>query len=155
MIVYLRLATWAGITPGAQHHYGYLEPSGSLSDIKLVKPLTVADARRLNRQSRAAGFRGRFKPGSPTGKFNSREAVIAFAIERWRDLLPDHQHLVLGDRSAAEPCPLLDSRSAETEELRAEVDSLVRRYHHAAGWREKLSIYNRWAQLLGGQQYEE
>jgi len=111
-IVWLKITSFVGISPGAVHIYGELFRDGNFDGVDLTRTLTVAAARKLNKwyrqQSGGAGSGFTYRAGGTTTGFENEEEVVALAITTYKDHLPGAEVLIKGHQAFADPQPVLD-----------------------------------------------
>ena len=150
MIVYLIVSSWAGVSPGAFHVYGYLRDDDLDSKVELTYAMTPAQAAHFNKDE--PGRRRAYKAGNESSRFMSYDNLEQLAIKVYRTHFPGATILMRGKPSACGPKKVLDG----PEPLKTEGNALWRRaealhwYNLRSNWQEMDDISDEWDQLLRG-----
>lgn len=120
-VIFLKITSYIGISPGASHFYGELIPQDRSDSVNLRYVLSERRATRINRDIKhnSPGDYDLMKvyPGQFYGGFYSEEEIIRLAKREWRDRFPEAEMLVLGDRSSAEPQLVLEGPKKDKETI--------------------------------------
>lgn len=141
-IVFLQITEWRGAWYSGDHCYGKLVNEGDSVDVEYT--LTAADARGLNR----ADHRATYKEGSISGRFMSREKLIARALEIWQEKFPQATYLLAGWFIYADPQPVLAGPCKD--ELNTLYDRAEQIGWYDGGHKEEMyQIDKEWNDILG------
>lgn len=110
--VLLEITSFRGVSIGAQHFYGRLrryEAKKSI-DVELRKKLSAKEARVLTKLDRSAmdWFKGSYKPGDLSDRFDSIIELRAFGLRHYQTLVPGAKVLIVGQYAVADPQECLD-----------------------------------------------
>ncbi len=108
---WLEISSYIGVSYGARHYYGELRYGDER--VQLKYRMSAADATRLNK---AHGWKG-YRAGGLSEHFDSKEQVIALAVETYKTHFPDAILLVQGNKAYAEPQPCLAGEPALMEKI--------------------------------------
>lgn len=108
---YLEIRSYIGVSFGAQHYYGEMRCGHKRVDLK--HRMSAAQAARLNK---AHDWKG-YKAGSLSEHFESKEQLIAVAVESYKEHFPEAILLVQGSPVYAEPQPCLAGEPALMEKI--------------------------------------
>lgn len=142
-MVYLRLESWEGISPGATHYYATL--CGVDKSVKLAKEFTAETAKARNIKDRVKLL---YRAGQLTSRFDSKTEAVEFARQKWREHFPEAVLLVLGSPSVLEPQFVLEGPPL----LKKQINALYRKAV-AIDFREQDEekmevIWNKWHPLV-------
>lgn len=151
--VYLEIASWQGISMGAQHYYGELvsrEEDGHRT-VKLTRILTSRQAAKANRYRSSDSFLN-VKAGQESEGFDEKEEIIELALKVWLNHFPDAQILIQGRITVAEPqeilaCPAYPQIIEPANKLYEEFESFEG-YHYKRNWQKAEEIDDKWTKLI-------
>jgi len=101
-VVYFHILSWVNCGIGT-HYYGTLEQyGGDRVDVKHV--IDAEEAEKLNDEDEWRSY----EEGDESGRYYSKEDVIADARRVWKERFPDADILILGDHGTAQPQEVLE-----------------------------------------------
>ncbi len=108
---WLEITSYIGVSYGARHYYGELRYGDER--VQLKHRMSAADAARLNK---AHGWKG-YRAGGLSEHFDSKDQVIALAVETYKTHFPGAILLVQGNKAYAEPQPCLAGEPVLMEKI--------------------------------------
>jgi len=145
--VYLKITSFRGLSLGAVHYYGELRARNPYRCVELSNTLTVASAKRLNKQRRDE-FRGEdwnYRVGMKVNGFDTQQEIIDLAIKTYKTHFQDATILIRGDPVYAEPQEIIDGKRS----VIVKANKLCNKYkEYEKDYRMADSICDEWDKLI-------
>ncbi len=130
---------WWGVSIGGEHYSARLQwydTTGKYSSIELQHPLSTKEAIYLNKKAGTTGW-SRYKKGDPSGKFETRKQLYAYAKRHYKQLAVGTQILVEGGGRL--PDYIVDG-PADRNSLKNTLNKLIKLFWKRGGYSLKDEI---------------
>ena len=88
VIGHLQISCWAGF--GGEHYCGTIKIDGDTTDNdwEVKHPMSAKEAKYLNKKDEISEW-ARYKPGTLTERFETRDELVSFAVKEFKAKYPD------------------------------------------------------------------
>lgn len=123
-IAYLEITSFVGMCPDAVHYYGNLVyyKNDNREEFELKRIISKKESKLLNEKD---GFMSRWRAGSCTGRFETKEEIIKLGKKIWKKESPESVILVLGRSVVADPQEVI----AGDKIIKQKINKLYKRAH--------------------------